>query len=128
MKCIYCLCVFVFLSTAVSGVCNAQGTARDQYRQMGSVAAIAETCYGSKAIPEKLNALVKQAAATNPASAETLKSLVAEYNDAYKYALVNMVVWNGTTQSYSKNKFSCSNSSDVETIKKLEKMFLDNLR
>jgi hypothetical protein len=115
----------ISLITANTGF--AQGTPKDQYRQMGSIAAVAETCYGSKEIPVKIQAAVKRAASENPAVVPVLKELTANYNEAYAHALVNMTVWNGASQSYSASPFNCSDESDVELIRKFEATILENL-
>ena len=94
---------------------------------MGSIAAIAEACYKSKAIPGKLQAAVKRAASENPAVAPVLKELTANYNEAYAHAIVNMTVWNGTSQSYNASPFSCNDESDMEFIRKSESTILENL-
>ena len=104
------------------------GTPKDQYKQMGSVAAIAEACYGSKAIPEKLGALMKKASAQNPSSVPAINLLIKDYNEAYFFASTEMKVWNGVNQSYSSTPFKCKVSDDVNLIKKLEATILDNLR
>lgn len=104
------------------------GTPKDQYRQMGSIAAIAEACYGSKAIPEKLQALIKKASQQNPSSAPVINLLINDYNEAYLHAATEMTVWSGSDQSYSSTPFHCELSDDVEFIKKWEATLLNNLR
>jgi len=119
--------VSAWLCSAVSGAL-AQGAPVDQYKQMGSIAAVAETCYGSKQIPERLNPLVKQAVKANPALEPTMKALVAAYNDAYHYAIGARRIWNGTQQSYSQQPVNCANAEDVDLLKRMEHVVLSNMK
>ncbi len=105
----------------------AQGTPVDQYKQMGGIAAVAESCYASEAIPQKLKPIVASARDKNPSVAELLQTLVAQYNKSYYKAVLDRRIWNGTKQDYSK-VFNCADKSDVEQIKKFEQLILDNLK
>ena len=104
------------------------GSPKDQYRQMGSIAAIAEACYGSTAIPEKLDKLMETATKQNPATAPVINLLIEEYNVAYYHAVATMTVWNGSAQSYSDLPFSCANGKDVKMIRAIEATVLKNLQ
>lgn len=106
----------------------AQDTPIDQYKQMGSLAGIAESCYGSKAIPERLNVVVKQSVSKNPSISDVMKTLVTEYNTAYKKAILDRKIWIGTESAYSKKPFDCSSKSDMELIKKFELTILSNFK
>ena len=103
-------------------------THRDQYRQMGSVAAIAETCYGSTAIAEKLSVLINKVSQQDPSVAPAINLLIDEYNEAYFFAATEMKIWNGGSQSYNSAPFSCEISDDVDMVKKLEETILNNLK
>jgi len=124
MKCNVILSAGIFL--LMGSVC-AQGTPIDQYKQMAGVAGLAEACYGSKDIPVKLNALIKRSVSANPQSADMLKSLLAEYNLAYKKSLLERKVWNGSGGAYSK-PFSCAEPKDVDLIKGFELSILNGLK
>jgi len=89
-------------------------------------AALAESCYGSKRIPQSLNPAIKASARSSPDSRELLQSLVAEYNTAYKKAILDRKLWNGTKQVYS-NAFNCTDASDVAMIRQLEGQILSGL-
>jgi hypothetical protein len=104
------------------------GTPRDQYRQMGFIAAIAEACYESIAIPGKLNALIKAGSERNPSSIPAINLLIEEYNEAYNHAVTTRTVWNGSKQSYTDTPFDCAVGKDVEMIKAFETNLLVNLR
>lgn len=103
-------------------------TPKHQYRQMGSIAALAEACYGSKAIPEKLNAQIKRAVSENPAVRPTTDMLVAEYNQALTLALANHRVWNTQTQSFSQKSFACGTAGDVAAIREFEATILKEFK
>ncbi len=92
---------------------------------MGGFAAIAEVCYLSKAIPEKLNLLVKRTVNNNPSTSDTMKSLVSVYNDAYKKAILDQQVWNGTASNYSK-PLNCI--KDKGLVMQFEENILENLK
>ena len=105
----------------------AQATPLDQYKQMAGIAAIAEACYGSKAIPTKLAQLVHSSVEANPAAKDMLVQLLAGYNAAYKKAIVDHLIWNGSQQAYSGKPFSCGSNDDIAFIKKLESSVMHNL-
>src|SRR5271155_3127536 len=127
--------VHVIMSAAALLLCNAmcavsayaQATPLDQYRQMAGIAAIAEVCYGSKAIPTKLTQLVHSSVEANPAVKDMMVQLLAGYNVAYKKAIVDHLIWNGSQQSYSGKPFSCASNDDIAFIKKLEGSVMQNL-
>jgi hypothetical protein len=104
-----------------------QGTAVDQYKQMGSLSAIAAVCYQSKAVPNKLSALINLSAQKSPDTKSTLNALIVEYNTAYKTATTTHRLWNGTEQRYGERAFDCASSDDMAVIKKFENVFLQNL-
>lgn len=105
---------------------SAQGTPLDQYKQMGGLAAIAESCYGSQAIPHTLDPLVKKAAGQTSSIDDIMRSLVAEYDNAYKKAALDHRIWNGSSQNYS-SAFNCSDADDIKMIKGLEHNFVARL-
>jgi hypothetical protein len=118
----------VFLLPLVgANLAHSQGTAADQYKQMGSLSAIATACYQSKAIPNKLSTLVNLSAEKNPEAKSALNALIVEYNTAYKTATATHRLWNGTEQQYGERVFDCTNADDMAVIKKFETVFLQNL-
>lgn len=117
----------VFFLPVGAHLVYAQGTAVDQYKQMGSLSAIAAACYQSNAIPNKLSTLVNLSAEKNPEVKSALNALIIEYNTAYKTASTTHRLWNGTEQQYGERVFGCTNSDDMAVIKKFENVFLQNL-
>jgi hypothetical protein len=117
-------------STAAFGprLVFAQATPADQYKQMGGIAAIAEACYGSKAIPQHLNQTVKAAVNANPQIEGLMKTLLADYNTAYYKSVADHRIWNGSSGNYSQTAFSCASTADVEQIKRFESSILANLK
>jgi hypothetical protein len=106
----------------------AQGTPADQYKQMGGIAAVAEACYGSKAIPQKLNQSIKGAVTANPQIEGVMKTLLADYNAAYYKSITDHKIWSGSKGDYGDKAFSCANAADVELIKKFESSILASLK
>ncbi len=104
-----------------------QGTAEDQYKQMGGLAAIAKACYGSKAIPNKLSALARASVAKNPEIKDTLNALLGEYNAAFQKAGVDHRIWNGSQQDFGVRAYNCSNAEDMADIKRFEDLILQNM-
>lgn len=118
--------MFLFLGTTHMAV--AQGTPKDLYMQMGSVAALAESCYQSVAIPTRLKVVVQQATSKNPSMVPAMKELIVDYNDAYGHSIVDHTIWNGQQQDYNNTPFDCENEDDVALIKKYETMLVQSLR
>jgi hypothetical protein len=118
---------FLLLPLVGAKLAHSQASALDQYKQMGSLSAIATACYQSKAIPNKLSTLVNLSAQKNPEAKSALNALIAEYNTAYKTATTSHRLWNGTEQQYGERVFDCTNAEDMAVIKKFETVFLQNL-
>jgi hypothetical protein len=106
----------------------AQGTPSDQYKQMGGVAGLAETCYGSTKIRDKLAGLVDAAVKNDPSIKGMMDQLVKSYNDAYYKATKDKVMWIGTTQQYNRKPYSCQVQEDVNVIRGMEQTVLVNMR
>ncbi|MGW8158558.1 MAG: hypothetical protein ACWGKN_08585 [Desulfoprunum sp.] len=115
-----------FLGILVATTAYSAGSPIDQYKQMGSAAALAESCYNSKKIPESLNQSIKEAVAKNPSIEELMNTLIAAYNEAYEYAILHNQIWNGTQQSYSK-PFTCSVPEDSKFIMNVEASIIESL-
>ena len=107
---------------------NAQGSAEDQYKQMGGVAGLSEVCFKSKNLELALFKQIGQLFYTQPEMGEMLFGLLYSYFDAKSVALEKNVIWNGTTQSYNKKRFDCSNASDTKLIKQFEMQLMNGLK
>ena len=107
---------------------HAQATPADQYKQMGSLGALTEVCYGSKLIPQAVNNSLKQYAAQGASQTEIAKGLFASYNEAYGIAAQNHKIWNGTQQIYGPKTFNCTIQADIDMLKKFEQMILQYLK
>lgn len=94
-----------------------------QYKQFGSVAALAEACLKSEQIPQKLNTALQNTGIDE----EMIKTLVGAYNDGYKTAILNNKLWIAEKDVWNKVPFKCTESSDVEMIKKYEAMIVSAL-
>ena len=107
---------------------NAQGSAEDQYKQMGGVAGLSEVCFKSKNLELALFKQIGQLFYTQPEMGEMMFGLLNSYFDAKSKAMQNKVIWNGTTQSYNKKQFDCNNASDTKLIKKFEIQLMNGLK
>ncbi len=107
---------------------NAQGSAEDQYKQMGGVAGLSEVCFKSKNLELALFKQIGQLFYTQPEMGEMMFGLLYSYFDAKSVAVENKVIWNGTTQSYNKKQFDCNNASDTKLIKQFEMQLMNGLK
>ena len=105
---------------------SAVATPLDDYKFMGSVAAIAEVCYESEKIQQGLVVAVDRVLEESPESGPIFDQLIAIYNEAYYKAVVDAKIWIGSMQKFSRI-FNCSSNKDVAMIKKMEAAILDNL-
>lgn len=118
--------LFVFIISVFSTAAFAS-TPLERYSFFGSIAALAETCYGSKLIPEKLNPAIKKVVSENPSSSDVYQALIAEYNAAYKKTLLDHLPYYISKASYSNKAINCSNESHIKFIKNQESLILSTL-
>ena len=116
--------IFLLISKNV----YAQGSAADQYKQMGGIAGLTEVCFKSKNLELALFKQIGQLFYTQPEMGEMMFGLLNSYFDAKSKAMQNKVIWNGTTQSYNKKQFDCNNNSDPKLIKQFEIQFMNGLK
>ena len=107
---------------------NAQGSAEDQYKQMGGVSGLTEVCFKTKNLELALFKQVGQLFYTQPEMGQMMFGLLYSYFDAKSVAMEKKVVWNGTTQSYNKKQFDCNNSADKKLIKQFEMQLMNGLK
>lgn len=115
-------------AAALSLTAQAAGSLNDQYKQMGSIAAVAELCLNSKAIPDALGQAIATAERKDPRAAPLLRSLIEDYNAAYVYAAQHQTIWNGTQQAYSQAPIDCANADDRAQVQGFETLILQQLR
>ena len=116
--------IFLFLSKSVF----AQGSAEDQYKQMGGIAGLTEVCFKTKNLELTLFKQVGQLFYTQPEMGEMMFGLLDSYFDAKSVAMEKKVIWNGTTQSYNQKQFDCNNASDTKLIKQFEIQLMNGLK
>ena len=92
--------------------------------QIGSVAGLAESCYRSDAIPNKLTVYVRKLLTNDPSLRPIMKELINDYKEAETHAIVSHTIWDATNQDYTDKSFDCNNESDVAKIKQLETLLL----
>ena len=107
---------------------NAQGSAEDQYKQMGGIAGLTEVCLKTKNLELALFKQIGQLFYTQPEMGQMMFGLLYSYFDAKSVAMEKKVVWNGTTQSYNKKQFDCNNAADKKLIKQFEMQLMNGLK
>ena len=120
---IFCT-IFLFLSKNI----YAQGTASDQYKQMGGVTALTEICFKTKNLELILLKQIGQAFIAQPEMGEMIFGLLCDFYDAKAVAMEKKVIWNGTAQSYNKKQFDCKNAADMKLIKQFEIQMINGLK
>ena len=106
----------------------AQGTASDQYKQMGGVTGLTEICFQTKNLELTLLKQIGQLFYTQPEMGEMIFGLLYDFYDAKAVAMEKKVIWNGTTQSYNKKQFDCNNAGDKKLIKQFEIQLMNGLK
>ena len=106
----------------------AQGTASDQYKQMGGVTGLTEICFKTKNLELALLKQIGQAFITQPEMGEMIFGLLYDFYDAKAVAMEKKVIWNGTAQSYNKKQFDCKNAGDKKLIKQFEIQLMNGLK
>ena len=118
----------IFLVLFLSKNVYAQGSAADQYKQMGGIAGLTEVCFKTKNLELALFKQVGQLFYTQPEMGQMMFGLLYSYFDAKSVAMKKKVVWNGTTQSYNKKQFDCKNVADKKLIKQFEMQLMNGLK
>ena len=98
--------LFIFL---LPKIVYAQGTANDQYKQMGGITGLTEMCFKTKNLELTLLKQIGQLFQAQPEMGETIFGLAYDFYDAKAASMEKKVIWNGTVQSYSKKQFDCNN-------------------
>ena len=124
LKIIAIIYLVLFLSKTV----YAQGAASDQYKQMGGIAGLTEVCFKTKNLELTLFKQIGQLFYTQPEMGQMMFGLLYSYFDAKSVAMEKKVVWNGTTQSYNKKQFDCTNAADKKLIKQFEMQLMNGLK
>ena len=117
--------VLLTLST-ISKVVSAQGSAADQYRQMGGVVGLTEICFGTKVLESVLFQQVGNVFYTSPEMGKVMFELLYVYFESYEVAKSEKVIWNGTQQAYNTNTFDCSEENKT-LIKSFEQQLIAGL-
>ena len=116
--------IFLLLSKNV----YAQGSASDQYKQMGGVTGLTEICFKTKNLELTLLKQIGQLFYTQPEMGEMIFGLLYDFYDAKAVAMEKKVIWNGTAQSYNKKQFDCNNKGDKKLIKQFEMQLMNGLK
>lgn len=103
-----------------------EGSAEDQYRQMGGVVGLSELCFGEKNLEVALFQQVGSVFYNNPEMGRLMFELLYAYFDSYEMAKNKQVIWNGTLQAYNTNSFDCSEESK-SLIKTFEEQLMNGL-
>ncbi len=119
------LIVFHFL--AFTKTVYSQGSAIDQYKQMGGIAGLTEICFKSNNLEITLFKQVGQVFFSQPQMGLMMTQLLTAYFESKQIAKTKKVIWNGSTQSYSKKPMVCDNKNDLKLIKKFENQIINSL-
>ena len=126
---IYLKIILLFLYFLLSSKnVYAQGSADDQYKQMGGIAGLTEVCFKTKNLELVLFKQIGELFYTQPEMGQMMFGLLYSYFDAKSVAMEKKIVWNGTTQSYNKKQFDCNNAADKKLIKQFEMQLMNGLK
>ena len=118
----------LFTLSAFSKVVYAQGSAVDQYRQMGGIVGLTEVCLKTNNLEIALFKQVGQVFFSQPQMGLTMTQLLTLYFESKEVAKAKKVIWNGSTKSYNKKALSCKNKNDLNLIKNFENQMLSSLK
>ena len=118
----------VFTLPIISKGVYAQGSAVDQYRQMGGIVGLTEVCLKTNNLEIALFKKVGQVFFSQPKMGLTMTQLLNVYYESKEVAKTKKVVWNGSTQSYNKKPLSCKNKKDLNLIKNFENQMINSLK
>ena len=121
------LFLVLFTISTISKVVYAQGSAVDQYRQMGGVVGLTEICFGTKDLETVLFQQVGNVFYTSPEMGRVMFELLYVYFESYEVAKSEKVIWNGTQQAYNTNTFDCSEENKT-LIKSFEQQLIAGLQ
>ncbi len=119
--------IFLVLQLAYFRPVFSEGSAEDQYRQMGGVVGLSELCFGTKNLEVALFEQVGSVFYNNPEMGRLMFELLYVYFDSYEVAKSEQVIWNGTQQAYNTNSFDCSEESKT-LIKAFEEQLIKGLQ
>ena len=119
---------FIVIFLLFSKNVYAQGSASDQYKQMGGVTGLTEICFKTKNLELTLLKQIGQLFYTQPEMGEMIFGLLYDFYDAKAIAMEKKVIWNGTAQSYNKKQFDCNNAGDKKLIKQFEMQLMNGLK
>ena len=122
------LFLVLFTLSTFSKVVHAQGSAVDQYRQMGGIVGLTEVCLKTNNLEIALFKQVGQVFFSQPQMGLIMTQLLSVYFESKDVAKAKKVIWNGSTQSYNEKTFSCSNKNDLNLIKNFEKKMINSLK
>ena len=119
------LILFYFL--AFTKTVYSQGSAIDQYKQMGGIVGLTEICFKSNNLEITLFKQVGQVFFSQPQMGLMMTQLLTAYFESKQIAKTKKVIWNGSTQSYSKKPMVCNNKNDLKLIKQFENQIINSL-
>ena len=122
------LFLVLFTLSTFSKVVNAQGSAVDQYRQMGGIVGLTEVWLKTNNLEIALFKQVGQVFFSQPQMGLTMTQLLNVYFESKEVAKAKKVIWNGSTQSYNKNALSCKNKNDLNLINNFENQMINSLK
>ena len=122
------LFLVLFTLSTVTKVVYAQGSAVDQYRQMGGIVGLTEVCLKSNNLEIALFKQVGQVFFSQPQMGLKMTQLLNVYFESKEVAKTKKVIWNGSTQAYNKKAMSCNNKNDLNLITNFENQMISSLK
>lgn len=114
--------IFAFPFAAISS------TPVDQYKQMGNISGIAETCLGETELGYALTESLIIYLINNPGSTQAVRQLYNTYINSYNKATNDFKVWIGSKQMYSETDYDCNNEEDMNLIKQFSNSITQSLK
>ena len=118
----------LFTLSTFPKIVYAQGSAVDQYRQMGGIVGLTEVCLKTNNLEIILFKQVGEVFFSQPQMGLTMTQLLNVYFESKEVAKAKKVIWNGSTQSYNKKALSCKNKNDLNLIKNFENQMISSLK
>ena len=114
--------IFAFPFAAISS------TPLDQYKQMGGISGIAETCLGETELGYALTESLIIYLINTPSSTKAVANLYDTYVNSYNKATSDFKIWIGSKQMYSEKGYYCNNQEDMNFIKQSSDSITRNLK
>ena len=94
---------------------------------MVGIVGLTEVCLKTNNLEIAIFKQVGQVFFSQPQMGLMMSQLLNAYFESKQVAKTKKVIWNGSTQSYSKKSFFCNNQNDLKLIKNFESQMINSL-